>query len=101
MPQHQKDRLIITACGPIMTLPRNLGFSVQNLISKGDSYSLHFHKELKDDPHAYDSFADVQLLEQQDSASWFTQDHFFKSKTYQEGIKLFSVSQYDEYGVLK
>jgi RHS repeat-associated protein len=97
----QRDRLIITACGPIMTLPRSLGFVVRNLISEGDWCSLHYHKGLKEDPMKYESFANVRLLPQKDGFHGFTKDHFFKSKTYQDGIFDFTVPLYDKHGLIR
>lgn len=99
--REQRDRLIITACGPIMTLPRNLGFKVTNLISSGDWCSLHFHKGVKQNPRKYEDWADVFLLQQKDGFSGFTRDHFFKSNTYQEGIKVVTNPLYKEFGFLR
>jgi hypothetical protein len=95
---NQKDRLLITACGPIMTLPRSLGYRVMNLISIGDWCSMNYHPGLDKDPNKYHSFADVFLLPQSDGFSGFIRDHFFKSKTYQKGIKDFAEPLYDEHG---
>ncbi len=97
----QRDRLIITACGPIMTLPRNLGFRVMNLISEGDWCSLHYHKGLLKDRKKFEYVADVFLLSQKDGYSGFIRDHFFKSKTYQEGIQDFTLELYKKHGFAK
>lgn len=99
--KEQRDRLIITACGPIMTLPRNLGFRVMNLISKGDWCSLYFHKGIIQNPWKYEAFADIFLLTQKDGFSGFVRDHFYKSRTYQEGTKDFTEPLYKKFGVLK
>lgn len=99
--QSERERLIITACGPILTLPRDRGFKVTNLISEGDWCSLFFHPGLEKNPHKYKSFADVYLLPQIDGFTGFNKDHFFTSKTYQDGIKQFQLPDYDTYGGLK
>jgi hypothetical protein len=92
----QKKRLIITVCGPIMILPRNLGFKVTNLISNEDWYSisciLHDLEILK--------HSDVRFLKSKDSNGAMF-DHFFQSKTYQEGLKEHCLEDYKEYGILK
>jgi RHS repeat-associated protein len=98
----QKYRLIITACGPIMILPRNLGFSVTNLISSGDGCSLACNPGLKSHLKKYRSFADVEILPFNFSPSrvinW---DHYFSSPRYQEGIKKYLAPKYVEYGELR
>ncbi len=94
----QKDRLIIISCGGIKMLPRDLGFAVINLVSKGDWCSLHFNSELKKNPKAYDSWADVVLLKQKDGFKGFIKDHFALSRTYQDGIKEHGQELYQTYG---
>lgn len=96
----QKQRLIIVACGPIMTLPRDLGFKVTNLISTGDFFSLAFHPQLLERPEWYKRFADIIILLQKDR-NGLNGDHFFLSKTYQEALEEQSVDDYKEYGVLR
>jgi len=95
----QKNRLIITACGPIMILPRDLGFSVTNLISQGDNCSLFCNRELKKDMFCYDDVAFVRILSQKDGFCKITRDHFFLSRTYQEEINRTSKIKYETYGV--
>ena len=94
----QKERLIITACGPILILARNLGFRVNNFISTGDTFSLYFHPALEEDPNSYDSIANVFLLSQEDGFSGLNRDHFFKSITYQNEIKRRLIPLYNKYG---
>jgi RHS repeat-associated protein len=96
--RQQRDRLIITACGPIMILPRSLGFKVTNLISKGDWYSLACNSYMT--PESITPYANVRFLPQKDSNGAMG-DHFFQSKTYQEAIKEHSIEDYKEYGVRK
>ena len=79
-------------------LPRDLGFKVINLISKGDWCSLHFHPELEKNSKAYQHWADVFLLDQKDGFTGFRKDHFFLSKTYQEGIQYYSGNLYNTFG---
>ena len=79
-------------------LPRDLGFKVINLVSKGDWCSLHFHPELEKNPRAYQHWADVFLLDQKDGFTGFRKDHFFLSKTYQEGITKYGKKLYNTYG---
>ena len=81
-----------------MILPRNLGFSVKNLISEGDWPCLHFHPELKKNPDAYKDWADVHLLPQKDGFEVFIRDHFALSRTYQEGIERYGKKLYQQYG---
>ncbi|MBS0626016.1 MAG: RHS repeat-associated core domain-containing protein [Verrucomicrobia bacterium] len=99
MTQH-RDRLIITACGPIMILPRSLGFKVTNLISSADWCSLGCNRGYTKHPDLFDRVADTVLLPAKD---WdgITADHFFLSKTYQDGIKKYSVEDYKDYGALR
>ena len=98
----EKQRLFITACGPIMILNKNLGFRVINLISEGDWCSkmctgIHCEKDLK----KYQNPAEVHLLDQIDGFSGFNKDHFFESRTYQGGISDFCIKEYQKYGILK
>ncbi len=94
----EKNRLIITACGPIMILPRDLGFSVTNLISSGDWCSLFCNSALKKDPHSFDDVANVRMLDQIDGFSGCIKDHFFLSNTYQGEIADFTRKNYDKFG---
>jgi RHS repeat-associated protein len=86
MTLEERNRLIIVACGPIMMLPRRLGFQVANLISKGDPYSGFLNSEMLENREKYRQEFDIQPLDQLDGFSGFQRDHFFLSKTYQEGI---------------
>ncbi len=88
----------ITACGPVMILPRKLGFSVINLVSSGDWCSLFCNRGLKNHPERYDANAEVRILDQKDGFSGFNKDHFFISRTYQEGIQRFTSDSYKQYG---
>lgn len=96
-----KKRLIITACGPIMILPRDLGFIVKNLVSVGDWYSFRCNPGLEDNPENYHKYANVRILPQKDGFSGFNKDHFFKSMTYQDGIQDHCVADYRDYGEIK
>jgi RHS repeat-associated protein len=96
-PEH-KNRLIITTCGPTMILPRNLGFSVTNLVSSGDWCSKFCNWGFRRNFNKYDGFAKVVMLPQRDGFSGFIRDHFFLSNTYQEGIKIFTAEKYEKYG---
>ncbi len=83
-----------------MVLPRNLGFSVTNLVSAGDwcsikcitpSVPMDMDWYIKKNPsllrRIFDDFADVFPLSQKDGFSGFNKDHFFLSRTYQGGNK--------------
>lgn len=96
----ERQRFIITACGPIMILPRNLGFIVQNLVSEGDWCCFQCNSGLEKDPEKYQSMADVHILDQIDGFDGFNGDHFFESATYQKGIADYTVSNYKEFGEL-
>ena len=97
----QRNRLIITACGPTMILPRDLGFSVMNLISEGDRCSLFCNLGLGKNLEKYESSADLRILQQKDGFLKLNRDHFFESRTYQEGIQDFTGPKYRDYGHLK
>jgi len=101
MTLEEKNRLIIVACGPIMVLPRVLGFQVVNLISKGDPYSGYLNREFLDDPGKYEDDYKIQKLDQKDGFSGFQRDHFFLSKTYQTGIFEVLDGPLKEFGVKK
>ena len=85
-----KNRLIITACGPIMALPRDLGFNVTNLISEKDWCSRACN-------WGSDSLANTYMLPQPHGFK----GHFFQNPTYQEGIKNYTEDLYRAYGELK
>ncbi|HSX37494.1 MAG TPA: RHS repeat-associated core domain-containing protein [Chlamydiales bacterium] len=95
--EEERNRLIITTCGPIMILPRNLGFLVTNMVSSGDWCSFFCNSGLRRHPERYD-FADVRILDQKDGFSGFNRDHFFQSRTYQEGLANITTPQYRKYG---
>jgi RHS repeat-associated protein len=88
--REQKDRLIITACGPIMVLPKDLGFSVTNLIAVGDwcSRLCNFGAHL--DPNVR-----VEFLT---GNGFWSREHYFRSETYQRGIREFEVPLYETFG---
>ena len=79
----QRDRLFLITCGSAMILPRDLGYRVDNLISKGDIASLYLHPDLT----AIEQYAEISLLERKDGFRGVRQDHFFASLTYQEALK--------------
>jgi hypothetical protein len=101
LPQIQKDRLMITALGPIMILPRDLGYHVMNLVSDGDWCSKFCNPGLKRNLAKYREYADVNILPQRDGFTGVIRDHFFLSKTYQAGIKRYTRPLYEEYGGLE
>ncbi|HLB52082.1 MAG TPA: RHS repeat-associated core domain-containing protein [Chlamydiales bacterium] len=93
--QEKKDRLIITACGPTMLLPRDLGFSVTNLISRGDWCSRFITKEILHFGHPH---ADVVHLPSANGHIPFHPEHYFLNKTYQQGLRNHTKPLYEEYG---
>jgi RHS repeat-associated protein len=95
----QRNRLIVTACGPTMILPRSLGFSVTNLVSEADWCSLWCNPGLSNHPERYQSYADVHILSQEGGV--FTRGHYFKNRTYQVGIQDYTVPLYRKYGEIK
>jgi RHS repeat-associated protein len=106
LPQNVKNRLIITALGGILIIPRSCGFITQNLISEGDRASKMLNG-ISNDPeeraemlkmHRRD--ANVQILKQIDS-SGINEDHFIQSKTYQKGLQDHVVETYKKHGFLK
>jgi hypothetical protein len=101
MTLEERNRLIIVACGPIMMLPRRLGFQVANLISKGDLFSGFLNQQFLDDPDKYRNDYKIRPLDQQDGFSGFQRDHFFLSKTYQEGIWRTLQSPLEEFGTAR
>jgi RHS repeat-associated protein len=90
----QREKLIITACGPIMVLPKSLGSKVMNLISEKDWCSLACNPKLIFNSQAYNGFAEVYLLPQNQGF----QGHYFTSSTYQDGIKRLTVGHYQNQG---
>ena len=94
----ERERLIITACGPIMILPKDLGFFVQNLISEGDWCSMFCNRgQLKDLDEAR-KIANIRILPQMDGFKGPFKDQFFLSETYQYGNEKYGVPWYEEFG---
>jgi RHS repeat-associated protein len=96
--REEKDRLIITGCGGIVMLPRDLGYKVTNLFAEKDAYSLAFHRGLRKNAHKFDSVADVHLLPQPSGFFRNFSSHAFANDTYQQGIKRYTVPDYDKFG---
>ena len=96
----ERERLIITACGPIMMLPKDLGFFVQNLVSEGDWCSLACNQGLIENLEERRKTANIEILPQIDGFKGFNRDHFFLSNTYQQGILKYAQPYYDKYGLL-
>lgn len=86
----QSNRFIITACGPTMILPKDLGFSVMNLISDKDWCSRVCTRNNPQDSN----FANIRILEQPDGFI----GHSFLNPTYQKGISDYAKDQYNEFG---
>jgi|GEM_PF-2728242 hypothetical protein len=106
LPQNVKDRLIITACGGILIIPRSCGFITNNFISEGDwpskmlngiSNDLEERAEMLE-IHRRD--ANVRILDQIDG-SGVNGDHFIQSKTYQQGLKDHVFETYKNHGLIK
>lgn len=95
LPDNLKQRLIVTACGPAKYIPESFGHIVNNLISDGDWCSKWLNRR------EIGHHANIRILEQKDKCNWFIQDHFFQSKTYQEGIVDFTRKLYNQYGILR
>ncbi len=95
-----KDRLMITANGPIMVLPNSLGHSVINLVSKGDWCSWvcngGFDRYMEDGGRE----ATVHILPRDTGLFGLRPSHYFESETYQDGICEFVVPEYQKYGGL-
>ena len=99
----ERERLIITACGPIMILPRDLGFNVMNLVSEKDwcskvcNLGFGIRRETSRTEDGSDSLSKVYMLPQKHGFK----GHFFQNPTYQDGIQYYTENLYRKYGELR
>ncbi|MBI3900588.1 MAG: hypothetical protein HY324_00390, partial [Chlamydiia bacterium] len=93
--QEQKNRLVITACGPTLFLPRDLGFSVINLVSRSDWCSRFMANDFLYGKHPT---ADVIYLPPSGGHSLFQREHYFLNHTYQQGLRDHTQPLYEQFG---
>lgn len=92
--EEQREKLIILACGPVLLMPKEMGFKVVNVISKGDWPAQTCNEEHLVNPTSYETWADVIFLASNDHRPLIG-DHFFESMTYQGWLREFGRPLYE------